>query len=155
MAPEYLTIDKATEHAAAAEIAGGVTHENPALLLAIAWHESNYTSNYVQPESDDPDTGAPRWSCGVMTPAPQTTPCASRSLVDQYIDGARHLALWRERWHAYAIDAYAGGNWLADGCSRGRPVMHKGRNLCTFHREMETRALSIWLASGIGWLENT
>ena len=133
--PDDLTYAQAAIHLKSALNAERVTGEPAAQLLAISWHETRFTSNYVQPESPDPVTGEARNSCGVLTPEPLVGPCRSASLDAQYIDGARHLAMWRGKYGDRALDAFAGGNWLATGCAVG-PMVRNGRDLCAFRRDM-------------------
>lgn len=137
--PQDLTYAQAAEHLRCAKVAEQVTGEDHATLLAIAWHETHFTPGYAQPEPADSVTGAARESCGVMTPEPLPAPCVPATLVQQYIAGARHLAVWRARRGTRALDAYAGGNWLATGCQVG-PVLKNGRDLCQFARDMRALA---------------
>lgn len=141
-APSYLTVDDAAEHLIAARIAARITGEDANTLLAIAWHESNYRAHYVQPEPAGYVGSvwhATRVSCGVMTPYPIAS-CPSRTLVEEYIDGAAHLHEWRARVGAHALLGYAG---LAGACARGPYVVQRRGvdvDLCTFEGEMLGRA---------------
>jgi hypothetical protein len=137
-APEPITLAAARENLIGARIAGALTDIDPDLLLAIGWHESNYTSNYVQPEPPDPHDPEqrPRVSCGVMTPYPFVGTCpTSATLAEQYLDGAVHLRQWMERT-TMPILGYAG---IAGSCSAG-PVIRRGHDLCGYEREMRDRA---------------
>lgn len=109
-----LTIAEATEHAEAACEAAQATGEDMDVLLALAWHESNYTWDYVQPEPGR------RVSCGVMTPEPlpRGQRCGHRTHADQYLDGALHLAYWRQHLGSAALYGYAGGRGLYRACAR-------------------------------------
>jgi hypothetical protein len=102
-APSYLTTDTARDHLAAARLAALLEHEDASTLLAVAWHESRYTSNVATREP-----GA-RWSCGVMTPVPHAEPCVDRSLLEQYLEGAAHLHEWRALLGDRALEGYCGG----------------------------------------------
>lgn len=95
-APAQLTLETAREHLLAARIAARATGTDPAVLLAIAAHESNYEPfpRNITPEPPGRD-GRPRWSCGSMTPKPITdfSECeriASNTL-SGYLAGADHL----------------------------------------------------------------
>lgn len=97
-APAYLTLDKAKEHLAAARLAAAAYRVNADYALAIAWHESRYTVEAATLEPRDPRTGAPRWSCGVMTPKPMTNRSLcmenTRSALAGYMAGAEHMREW-------------------------------------------------------------
>lgn len=129
-APKYLTTETAREHLGRARAADMMTGEDASVLLAIGWHESNYIQGYVQPEPGN------RVSCGVMTPYPIKGPCPTRTLAEEYLDGARHLAEWRHLVPGAPILGYAG---LAGACSQG-PYIKRGINLCGFEGEMLERA---------------
>lgn len=115
-APAYLTVETAAENLLWARIAGAVTDTDPALLLAIAWHESRYipTVRTREPGGKARDTGRlvrVRWSCGVMTPTPNER-CHPSELVmfGGYLAGARHLREWMSIRHNLlrAVISYAG-----------------------------------------------
>jgi hypothetical protein len=130
-APAYLTIEQARVHYAAARAAEWKTGERAELLLAVAWHESRYDAAAITPEPGG------RVSCGVLTPYP-TSHCEQRSLVEQYIDGAHHLAGWRRICHGdewCTLTALAGGGGLVALCRAGEE--HRG---CRFAAEMLRRA---------------
>lgn len=108
-APQDLTVERASAHLWAARVAAVATGTDADVLLSIAWHESRYT-DAVTPERGD------RASCGAMTPTPVAR-CAPRSLLDQYLDGARHLRAWIDAApHAYFL-GYAGGYHLIRLCT--------------------------------------
>ena len=132
-APSYLTEGQAREHLAAATVAGMAEGESPAVLLAIAWHESRYTPGVVTVEPGN------RVSCGVMTPEPLSH-CEALSLLGQYRAGAAHLASWRRVVGSYALLGYAG---LVGACQRG-PYLRNDKDLCLFQSEMLRRAA--WIA---------
>jgi soluble lytic murein transglycosylase-like protein len=102
-----LTIEQASEHIAAARVAGALTGTDPSVLLAIAWHESRF-----QPRTITREPGH-RVSCGVMTPDPKRH-CEPEELTVQggYLAGARHLRRYldSERDLTRALVAYAGGH---------------------------------------------
>lgn len=133
-APTYLDEERAVVHLWSARVAAVVAHEDASDLLAIAWHESRYTSNVVTVEPGN------RVSCGVMTPAPHAPPCVDRPLVEQYLEGALHLHEWREQLGGNAMLGYAG---LAGACARGPYVVTRRGvdvDLCGFQPEMQWRA---------------
>lgn len=114
-APGYLTTETAREHVAAAFVAGAITDTEPSILLAIGHHETRYVFTEITREPPDPITGAPRWSCGVMTPEPMTslTRCrtATVSIVAGYMAGAAHLRRWLNTRHGSlhaALRGYGG-----------------------------------------------
>ena len=106
--------EAAAEHVWSARVAAAATGLDPTEVLAVAWHESRFTSNV-----DAPDGGAR--GCGVMTPTP-TPRCVRKPLVAQYLDGATHLRGWYDavpgRWAAFA--GLAGGYALIQACVEGR-----------------------------------
>jgi hypothetical protein len=121
-APTYLTAESAAAHVFHARVAAALTGTDPALLLAIAWHESNYRVDYVQrePGGEAHDTHRRlrvRYSCGVMTPTPNER-CRPEDLVigGGYLTGARHLREWmdlRPRGLYGALVGVAGAGWRA------------------------------------------
>ncbi len=114
-APAYLTVESAAEHIRAAREAALVTGTDPALLLAIAWHESRYDPRVVTREPGH------RVSCGVMTPVPKRG-CRGDELTLEggYLAGARHLREWLDIRHSLrrAVVAYAGAGWRAEKFGR-------------------------------------
>jgi hypothetical protein len=115
-APAYLTLEQAREHAFAAVFAGEIYNMDPALLLAIAWHESNFEVSTVTPEIGG------KVSCGVMTPEPIDHCPRNTSLLDDYMRGAEHLAGWYKAEHEnqrLALLGYAGGGRLIRFCLSG------------------------------------
>ena len=128
--PQDLTTESAREQIGAARTAAFLTRTDPGMLLSIAWHESRYTLAAVTNEPGG------KVSCGVMTPIPRYGHCPSRTLVESYIVGGRHVRTWIEavgpRW---AWIGYAGGYRLikickAGGASRG----------CSIERVFRSRA---------------
>ena len=95
-APAMLTRELARDHLAAARVVAASSGLDPAMLLAIAAHESNYEPfpKNITPEPPARD-GAPRWSCGAMTPTPITdyAECTriAKSTLAGYLAGADHL----------------------------------------------------------------
>jgi hypothetical protein len=129
-APEEVTVDRARAHVWAARVAAATYDVDPDMILAIGYHESHFAENAVTAEAGG------RVSCGAMTPYP-TTSCASRSLLDQYLDGTRHWAVdWRHagdvRSEREALLGYAGGYALIRACRRGPVLRHQtiGDDLC-------------------------
>lgn len=120
----YLTPEKARDHLVAARVAGLLHGEDPSLLLAVAWHESNFSPSQVTREPGG------RVSCGSMTPFPKKR-CTSQelTLLGGYLVGAEHLALWRRYYPREALLAYAGGGGLVRVCRVG-PFLVGGRDIC-------------------------
>jgi len=119
-APRDLTRDTAAAHLAAASIAGFLTDTDPALLLAIAHHESRYVFRAVARERGK------KVSCGVMTPVPthdrEACADATSSMLAGYLAGARHLKTWSDACHGdrrCTLIGYAGGYALIRACARG------------------------------------
>jgi hypothetical protein len=119
-APKDLTRESAAAHLAAASIAGFVTDTDPALLLAIAHHESRYAFRVVARERGK------KVSCGVMTPVPtydrEACADATSSMLAGYLAGARHLKTWSDACHGdrrCTLIGYAGGYALIRACARG------------------------------------
>lgn len=110
---------QASENLLDARIAALAYNEDPDLLLAIAWHESNFTISHT--------IGAGGLdACGIMTPVPMQH-CVSASILDGYMAGAAHLRDWLDAEHDdehQALLGYAGGYKLIRGCAKG-PVMVK------------------------------
>lgn len=100
----HLTREAAVEHLWSARAAALLTGESAEILLSVAWHETRFTPDYVQPEPGN------RVSCGVLTPEPIARCPGPTPLVDQYLDGARHLATWRRILGDRALEGYAGGS---------------------------------------------
>ena len=129
-APSYVTAEAARDHVWAARTAAAAYDVDPDMVLAISYHESRFTSNVVARERGG------RVSCGTMTPYPTKT-CASRSLLEQYLDGTRHWAVdWRRagdvRGAREALLGYAGGYSLIRRCRKGPVLRHKtyGDDIC-------------------------
>jgi len=121
-APRYVTVETARKHLWAARVAAATYGVDADLTLAIAFHESRFTSNVVSKERGG------RVSCGAMTPFP-TKACVPKSLLAQYLDGTRHWAVdwgtaknvrgWKE-----VLRGYAGGYSLIQRCRKG-PVLRR------------------------------
>lgn len=102
-----LTIETAVQHVTAARFAGTMTSVDPDLILAIAWHESRFT-----PGVEGPLLHNGKRACGVMQHVPIRGPCPKRTLLADYLEGAKHLAVWirAERGDIErALAGYAGG----------------------------------------------
>lgn len=102
----HLTVETAAQHVAAARFAGILTDTDPDLLLAIAHHESRYEPHVVGP----PVRG--KHACGVMQHVPIVGPCPKLSLPADYLEGAKHLAVWIRAQRGdieRALIGYAGG----------------------------------------------
>jgi len=141
-APTYLTTASAAEHLAAARWAGNAHHVAPALLLAIAWHESRY-----EPRARTREPGG-RWSCGVMTPEPHAGACTEVELdmVGGYLNGARHLRTWLDLCggdETCALRAYAGGFALVRACASGPYYVRDGVDACDVDAMFTARARAI------------
>lgn len=128
--PNEVTVDRAYEHVWAARVAAAFYDVDADMVLAISWHESRFTDNVVAAEPGG------RVSCGAMTPYP-TSKCVSKSLLEQYLDGARHWAVdWRRagdvRSEHEALLGYAGGYYLIRSCREGPVFRYKtsGDDLC-------------------------
>jgi hypothetical protein len=65
-----------------------------------------------------------------MTPVPKRN-CTwwDLTLLGGYLEGARHMALWRSYYPEEALLAYAGGGGLVRVCRKG-PWLVRGRNIC-------------------------
>ena len=129
-APRYVSVEAAREHIWAARVAAAVYDVDADMTIAIAYHESRFSDNVVAKEPGG------RVSCGAMTPYPTKT-CTSKSLVEQYLDGARHWAVdWRRagdvRNDREALLGYAGGYYLIRSCRQGPVLRNKtsGDDLC-------------------------
>ena len=129
-APEEVTVDRARVHVWAARVAAATYGVDADMVLAISYHESHFAENATTPESGG------RVSCGAMTPYPTRT-CGQKSLLDQYLDGARHWAVdWRHAGDVHgeheALLGYAGGYALIRKCRRGPVLRHQtsGDDLC-------------------------
>ena len=144
-APSYLTEEAARTHLAAATLAGEAFSVDPALLLAVAWHESRYDAGA---QSREPGR---RWSCGAMTPEPHAEPCAPVELtaVGGYVAGARHLRMWLDRYEGdetKALRAYEGGGTLVQICERdGVHFVREGVDACDVKKAFQDRAT--WIRS--------
>ncbi len=140
-APAYLTSAQAIEHLGAARIAGARYNVDPALLLSIAMHESNYRVRTVTIEPGH------RVSCGVMTPTPQAR-CSLGELtaIGGYAAGAAHLRVWLDvcRENSWcALTAYAGGRGLVRACSHGTRIVRPGVDACEVVYQFRHRAAVI------------
>jgi soluble lytic murein transglycosylase-like protein len=120
-----LTIETAVQHIAAARFAGTLTDVDPDLILAIAYHESRFT-----PGVEGPLLYNGKRACGVMQHVPVKGPCPKRSLLADYLAGAKHLAGWirAERGDLkLALAGYAGGYAgiarYEEGATRARAVV--------------------------------
>lgn len=129
-APEEVTVDQAREHVWAARVAAATYDVDADAVLAIAYHESHFAEDAVTRESGG------RVSCGSMTPYP-TARCSRKSLLGQYLDGARHWAVdWRRAGDVHgdheALLGYAGGYALIRACRQGPVLRHQtsGDDLC-------------------------
>jgi len=129
-APRYVTVDDAREHVWAARVAAATYGVDADMILAIAYHESRFTTNVVSKEPGN------RVSCGAMTPFPTKT-CVPKPLLAQYLDGTRHWAIdWRRggdvRNEREALLGYAGGYRMIRRCRQGPVLRHKthGDDLC-------------------------
>lgn len=127
----HLSSQEAQQHAVAARVAAYVWDQDPDVLLALAWHESRFTSNQHTPEAGG------RESCGVATPEPLTA-CSDESLIEQYLDTAQHLAAWQAATGKRALIGYAGGYILLHACADGRPY-----GGCTYPAQISALAAHI------------
>jgi hypothetical protein len=132
----YLSVDRATSHVAAAELAAATYDVDADLLLSIAHHESNYQYTVISKEPRG------KVSCGVMTPVPTHShaecSAARRSILAGYLAGAQHLRTWLEvcRGNRYCAEVgYAGGYRLIAACRRGEKL-----HGCTIPANFESRA---------------
>lgn len=129
-APNDLSPNDAREHLVDARTTARAYDVDEADLLAIAHHESRYTSGVSTNEGPGSwweDFGAGkirwasvRWSCGVMTPWPHLA-CAPWELttIGGYFAGAAHLAYWKKLCRGNrlcALRGYSGNSW--DGQTR-------------------------------------
>lgn len=125
-APDYLTPERAFVHAHAAVTAGAVYAVDPALLLAIAHHESRYDAAAVSSEPGG------KTSCGVMTPVPRAT-CRTRGVIAGYLDGAEHVRTWLDASRGNvtgALIGYAGGYALRARCAQGPVIIRRRVDAC-------------------------
>jgi hypothetical protein len=128
--PDEVSVDHAYQHVWAARVAAVVYDVDADMILAVAWHESRFTDNVVAQEPGR------RVSCGALTPYP-TQRCVSKSLLEQYFDGAHHWAIdWRRagdvRSDREAWLGFAGGYYLIRACRQGPVLRFKtyGDDLC-------------------------
>jgi hypothetical protein len=128
--PQEVSVAQASKHVWSARVAAAVFGVDPDMVLAISWHESRFTESVVAAEPGG------RVSCGTMTPFP-TRSCAAKSLLEQYLDGARHWAIdWGRagdvRSPREALLGYAGGYYLIRACRQGSVLRHEtwGDDLC-------------------------
>jgi len=128
-APNDVTVEAAYQHVWAARVAVAAYGDDADMVLAIGWHESRFTDGWVTREIGG------RVSCGAMTPYPTKT-CAKKTLLQQYLDGAEHLATWLHagdvRSKREALLGYAGGYYLIRKCRQGPVLRNKtsGDDLC-------------------------
>lgn len=116
-----LTPTAAAENIAAARLAGSAYRLDPDLLLAIAWRESKYERDAVGP------TVRGKRACGVMEPVMRTV-CDAPTLLDGYLEGARHLREWMRATHSQleALIGYAGGYAMIERCRVGPIERERG-----------------------------
>jgi hypothetical protein len=115
LAPADLSRAAAEAHALAASSAARVYVVDPALLLAIAHHESHFELGAITAEVGG------KVSCGVMTPVPQAR-CTPENLLASYLTGAEHLHTWMVAARGdvrTALTGYAGGYRLIKFCAAG------------------------------------
>lgn len=125
-APSYLTLKTAQEHLAAARLASTVYGVDADTVLSTAYYESRYTSGVVGP------VVARKTACGVMQPTMEAS-CHTKTVLEDYLDGAKHLKDWYHACHGderCALLGYGGGYALIKSCGEG-PVMRErgGRNV--------------------------
>jgi hypothetical protein len=103
-------------------------------LLSIAYRESRYALDVSGPEVRG------RHACGLMQPKMHTQSCPKQTVLEGYMEGAKHLREWMDtkacRGDARcALLGYSGGYSLLKGCKAG-PVMveRNGRtaDICEF-----------------------
>lgn len=122
-----LTIEAAAQHVAAARFAATLTDVDPDLILAISYHESK-----LNPDVEGPLLHNGKRACGVMQHVPVMGPCPKRTLVGDYLEGARHLARWIRAARGSVergLAGYAGGyaslaRYDEGGPSRVRAVVN-------------------------------
>jgi len=110
-----LTVETAAQHVAAARFAAVITDIDPDLLLAIAHHESRYEPSVVGPLVRG------KRACGVLQHVPIRGKCPAPSLLRDYVNGAKHLAVWIRAQRGdlkRALIGYAGGYALLELCRR-------------------------------------
>jgi hypothetical protein len=129
-APQYVSVASARDHLWAARVAAAAYDVDADMVLAISYHESRFTNGVVAAEPGG------RVSCGAMTPYP-TKACETKSLLAQYLDGARHWGVdWKRagdvRNEREALLGYAGGYYLIRSCRKGAVLRNKthGDDLC-------------------------
>lgn len=132
-APNYLTVDSAKEHIAAARFAGLLYHLDPSVILAVSWHESRFNPKTVTKEPGH------RVSCGVGTPVPKRY-CTRDELtvLGGYLALGKHLRMWVSVYGIRdGLTAYAGGGLTVLGCKKhGRVRAPSGRNACNFSTDI-------------------
>lgn len=137
------SLEVAALHLGAATFVGERFSVDPAVLLAIAYRESRYTTGVVGPEVRG------RRACGLMQPMMHAESCREQSVLEGYAEGAGHLRTWldtktcRGDLHC-ALLGYGGGYALIRGCAAGPVVVernNKRADLCMFvPRSIEVRA---------------
>lgn len=134
-APKALgSSEVAATHLAAATFAGELFSVDPAVLLAIAYRESRYTTGVVGPRVRG------RRACGLMQPMMHAGTCREQTVLEGYVEGAQHLRTWLDTRSCRgdlrcALLGYGGGYALLKGCAVGSVVVErngKQADLCTF-----------------------
>ncbi len=139
----YMAPEDAHAHATAAVIAGIAYDVDPAVLLAIGWHESRYDHAAVTVEEGG------KVSCGVMTPEPIARCPSKPSLAAGYLAGAAHLRTWIDASRGNLVRAllgYAGGYRLIARCAQGPVVVTRGprrKDVCRTPQVFLERARAI------------
>ena len=150
-APEPMPLPVARAHLARAALASAVHRVDPALVLAIAAHESHYDEGAVTPEPGG------LYSCGVMTPVPGA-PCRPQTVLEGYLAGAAHLRGWiggpGSPCHGNlrcALLGYAGGGerGLIGACKAGPVHLRPGVDTCSIAEVFLARARWIRREAGI------
>jgi hypothetical protein len=138
-APNDLTAPAAMEHLTSARIAASFYGIDADMLLSTAYFESRYTSSVVGP------VVAGKTACGVLQPTMETK-CVGQTVLEDYLDGAKHLQDWYRACRGNercALLGYGGGYALIKSCAEG-PVMRErgGRkvDLCTIPDIRQFRA---------------
>jgi hypothetical protein len=130
-APSYLTIETASTHLVAARIAAATYAVDVDLLLSTAYYESRYTVNVVGP------TVRGKVACGVMQPTMEMKCAEAPTLLNGYLEGAKHYRDWYDACRGNercAILGYGGGYALIKKCAEGPlNVERRGKtfDLCT------------------------
>jgi hypothetical protein len=139
-APSYLTTDTAREHLLAARVAAASYNLDADLLLAIAWYESRYTVNAIGPLVRG------KRACGVMQPIMENGCQKNPTLMEGYLEGAKHVRTWLDASRGdmnLAMLGYAGGYALINKCKEGPLMVTRGKrevDLCTVGHIRTARA---------------